>query len=81
MPGWLFRVTTKRMDGAPAAGPVVEVYIASIADRLAAWAAVAAEANRTDPLATAEVTGEASDMRLEAEGVPKGGIKLIERAS
>lgn len=77
MPGWLFRVTTKVIAGPQAGSPVVEVYIAHIADRVAAWTAVAAVVNKTDPMAMAELTGEASDMRLEAEGVLAGSVKRI----
>lgn len=77
MPGWLFRVTTKATAGPQAGSPVVEVYVASIADRMAAWAAVAAVVNKADPMAVAEVTGEASDMRLAAEGVLAGNVKRI----
>lgn len=77
MPGWLFRVTTKTTEGPSAGAPVVEVYIAHIADKIAAWAAVAAEVSKSDPMATAEVTGEASDMRLAAEGVLAGNVKRI----
>lgn len=81
MPGWLFRVTTKHAQGVRTEVPAVEVYIAHIADKVAAWTAVAAEVARFDPMATAEVTGEASDMRLAAEGVPAGAVKRIERPS
>lgn len=77
MPGWLFRVTTKEVEGPQAGSPVVELYIAHISDRVAAWAEVAAVVNKTDPMAVAEVTGEASDMRLEAEGVLAGNVKRI----
>ena len=65
------------VTGPQAGSPVIEVYIAHIADRLAAWAAVAAVVNKFDPMAVAEVTGEASDMRLEAEGVLAGDVKRI----
>lgn len=66
------------MTAGPEAGsPAVEAYVAHIADRMAAAVAVAAIVNKVDPMATAEVTGEASDMRLAVEGVLAGQVKRV----
>ncbi len=79
MPGWQFRVVTKKLDGAGAGEPTVETYVAYIADKAGAWAAATAVANKGDPLAVVEVLGEVPDAVLLAEGIAAGGVKLTER--
>lgn len=79
MPGWLVKVVKKRDGGLKLGHPIAETYIVNIADRMAAWAAVAALANKTDPRATAEVIGAASDQELAAGKLLTGEVRRTDR--
>lgn len=79
MSGWQFKVVTKRRDGPGAGHPMVETYAAHFPGKADAWAAVAKEVAKADPLARVEALGAVPEAMLLAEGIALGQVKLTDR--